>query len=98
MAVEAKKREVVVHMKKAETQAKSGQALDSDRDGDHCGACPSVLQWDHEVRRRQDGGLGCKGSSGEDTFHYSLSNYKRSLRLEIAPPNPLSGLPLWVCG
>lgn len=60
-----KEKEVVVKMKKVETQAKGGQALSSDRDDDHVGACPAVLQWDCEKQR---GGLGCRGSNGEDTF------------------------------
>lgn len=42
-----KGKEVVVKMKKVETQPKGGQALNSDRDSDHVGARPSVLQWDY---------------------------------------------------
>lgn len=64
------KKEVVVKMKKAETQPKGGQALNSDRDSDHVcrssSLCPPVGLL--EARWRQDGGLGCRASNGEDTF------------------------------
>lgn len=67
MAVEAKERNRGQDEESRDT-AKGEESLGRERDGDHVGARPSVL----EANRRP----GCGGSSavrlGEDTFHWAV--------------------------
>lgn len=93
MAVEAKDRN------RGQDEESGDTAKDErERDGDHVGACPSVLQWgpeagEMETNRTQSCGESSAVSLGEDTFHWSVfTTYWRPLGLEMSLWSPWAGV------